>query len=180
MKARLVSNKAFKTILDEETLALSFIVKDNYEISRILAKIGHLNEIEITISEYRKKRSLEQNKMLWRLIDKISLTENGSKQESEVMNVYSRLLEMANVKYDFILALKEAENSLRNNFRAVIDMKQSRIVNNQELNIYKVYYGSSNFNTKEMSELIDFAIEYAYQIGVTELEIGAIKDDYRL
>jgi hypothetical protein len=176
-KAKIVTRHAFRTDFADDSVGITFIVDNAYEAKQIMAKIATFEILEVNITDYKKKRSVEQNRLLWGIIDKISMVVNGSRNEYDTNKIYSEILEKANIKYEFILALPATEQSLRANFRAVIDTGQTREINGVDLKLYKVYEGSSNFSTKEMQELIEYAIMYANEAGVTELEIRSIQND---
>jgi hypothetical protein len=51
----------------------------------------------------------------------------------------------------------------------VLEVPNSRrIENGKETAGYWVYYGSSKFNTKEMTELIEIALDLASELGVED------------
>lgn len=85
------------------------------------------------VKEKKSSRSLQQNKLLWKLIDKIA-----KNQKQDDMEVYCALLERANALSDYIITATEMEDALRKTFRGVKFMRK-QIVNNKECNIYKVY-----------------------------------------
>lgn len=85
------------------------------------------------VKEKKSSRSLQQNKLLWKLIDKIA-----KNQKQDDMEVYCALLERANALSDYIITATEMEEALRKTFRGVKFMRK-QIVNNKECNIYKVY-----------------------------------------
>jgi len=124
-------------------------------------------EIHATIKEFKSNRSLEQNEMLWAIIRSISDKVNHSHREEDMMNIYSTLLQRANIKREYIRTYKTAKNILDENFRAVLEVPNSlKIENGKETVGFWVYYGSSKFNTKEMTELIEIALDLATEIGV--------------
>lgn len=85
------------------------------------------------VKEKKSSRSLQQNKLLWKLIDKIAKNQN-----QDEMEVYCALLERANALSDYIITATEMEEALRKTFRGVKFMRK-QIVNDKECNIYKVY-----------------------------------------
>ncbi|MCI8272747.1 MAG: hypothetical protein HFJ55_01535 [Clostridia bacterium] len=85
------------------------------------------------VKEKKSSRSLQQNKLLWKLIDKIA-----KNQKQDDMEVYCALLERANALSDYIITATEMEDALRKTFRGVKFMRK-QVVNNKECNIYKVY-----------------------------------------
>lgn len=112
------------------------------------------------IKEPKSKRSIQQNKMLWELIQKIA-----KKQVQDDMDVYCTLLERADAKSDYILARPETEDGLRRTFRGVKFIRQQE-VGDTTFNIYKVYLGSSKMTTKEMTELLEITIQLCSELQI--------------
>ena len=124
-------------------------------------------EVKAILREAKSNRSIEQNEMLWGIIRKISDKVNHSHREEDLMNIYSALLQRANIKREYIRTLPKAVHILKDSFRAVMEVPNSkRIENGKETIGYWVYYGSSKFNTKEMAELIDLALDLATEVGI--------------
>ena len=122
-------------------------------------------DYSVEIKQIKSRRSLEQNRLLWKLIRLIDEKENGQPSEAGSQSIYITLLEMAEAKVDFIAAVPEAEPMLRDSFRAVKFVQQFRH-GGRPMNLYKVVSGSSKMNTKEMTALIDTALRYAENAGV--------------
>lgn len=103
------------------------------------------------IKERKNKRSINQNSLLWKLISELAiLTDN------EPMSIYISALENANAKYEWIAGLPNIENELKRNFRAVQPYGTVTTEDGKELVRYKVYIGSSKFDSSEMTKLIDY------------------------
>jgi len=124
-------------------------------------------EVHAILKEFKSNRSLEQNEMLWAIIRSISDKVNHSHREDDMMNIYSTLLQRANIKREYIRTYRTAKNILEDNFRAVMEVPNSlKVENGKETVGFWVYYGSSKFNTKEMTELIEIALDLATELGV--------------
>ena len=117
----------------------------------------------ITFTKPSNKRSLAQNRYLWELLGQISVKENGNRADD--VEIYCQLVEQAGVKCEYLLALPQAEERLRSVFR-VVKAVDDREYNGQLMIVFKCFYGSSKMNTKEMSMLIDKAIERAEMDGI--------------
>ena len=117
------------------------------------------------VKEKKSTRSLQQNKMLWELINKIAKI-----QGQDDMEVYCELLERADAKSDYILARPETEEGLRKNFRGVKFIRQ-QIVNETIFNVYKVYIGSSKMTTKEMTELLEITLKMCSELRIPTMEM---------
>lgn len=112
------------------------------------------------LNEIKSKRSLEQNAMLWKLIDEIACVTGNDEED-----IYLLALEKAGAKYEYIACLPEAEESLKKAFRVVKLMNQF-VHNGRTFNQYKAFIGSSKMNTKEMSNLLDTVIQIAGENGI--------------
>jgi hypothetical protein len=124
-------------------------------------------EIHATLKEFKSSRSIDQNDMLWAIITQVSDKVNGSHQEQDLMNVYGTLLQRANIKREYIRTLVQARDILEQSFRAVLEVPNSRkIENGKETVGFWVYYGSSTFDTREMTQLIDVALDIATEVGI--------------
>lgn len=125
---------------------------------------------EVDIKEYKSKRSLEQNRYLWLLITEITKAQNGGiANQDNITETYTNLLEMANAKFDFILCPPNAIKEFKKRFRA-IRINGTVLIKTVEYTQLQVFYGSSTMNTKEMSQLIDCVLDYAYEVGIEDIE----------
>lgn len=125
---------------------------------------------EVDIKEYKSKRSLEQNRYLWLLITEIAKKENGGiANQDNITETYTNLLEIANAKFDFILCSPDAIKEFKKRFRA-IRINGTVVIKTVEYTQLQVFYGSSTMNTKEMSQLIDTTLDYAYEVGVNDVD----------
>lgn len=120
---------------------------------------------DVSIKEPTNKRSLQQNKMLWSLIHSIAKATN-----QEDNDVYCALLEKADALSDYIITAVEMEDALRKSFRGIKFMRMQE-VNGKDCYIYKAYLGSSKMNTKEMTKLLETAIQIASELEI-EVEYG--------
>lgn len=112
------------------------------------------------VKEPKSKRSIEQNRLLWKLIHTIA-----KETHQDDMDVYCACLERADAKSDYIITAYDMEDDLRKCFRGVRFMRKQE-VNGKECNIYKVYIGSSKMNTKEMTELIEITMQIASEYDI--------------
>lgn len=121
----------------------------------------------VDIKEFKSKRSLEQNSLMWGLIDKINKKINGFKatKQSE-LEIYRQLIEMAQIKRELVATIEEARPTLESTFRVVREVGKLKTDKGQELTKFLLYKGTSQFNTEEMSRFIDSLLDYAVKSGV--------------
>ena len=111
----------------------------------------------------KKKRSLEQNRMFWALLGEIAKKEDGNLRNID--ELYTHLLMMAGAKYEVLNIKHDALQGLKSLIPHVKVVKQN-IVNHVVWDVVYVFYGSSKFDTAEMSNLIDTTLNYASEVGV--------------
>lgn len=147
-------------------LEVSFEVS-SYFARESLKSLEKGKEYRIEINEIKSKRSIEQNNMLWKLLHELNKKLDG--EEKGEWDLYIQALEKTGAKYEYIAALPESEEMLKKSFRAIKKLNQFQH-NGRIFNQYKVYYGSSTFNTKEMNELLDRVLDMCAEAGI-EYEI---------
>ena len=123
-------------------------------------------EYMVTIEPKKKKRSLDQNAYFWKLLGEICKKENGDLKDVE--SLYVNLLEMAGAKYTSMIIKHVALDDLKKLCRHVKVIKQQSIKHELYDTVY-VYYGSSTFDSNEMSQLIDVTLKYAEEVGVGDV-----------
>lgn len=121
------------------------------------------NDISIEIKKFRKKRSLDANAYVWVLIDKLATALQMDKPE-----VYRNLIESIGGVSEIVCVKNEAVERLRDGWKHnglgwFTDTMPSKIPGCTNVILY---YGSSTYDTKQMSALIDAAIQNCQAIGI--------------
>ncbi len=136
--------------------------------------------LSVEIKVAKSNRTLRQNAMLWSLIEKIAIAQSGNKREQDTMDVYCYLLEKTNCVTDYVLAKDDIE--LSKAYRVVKKIGEREIVNNKgekiTLNLYKVYVGSSKFDTKQMTDLIECALDLCAELEIDDSEVELTRRTY--
>lgn len=121
------------------------------------------------ISEHKEKRSRSQNSYCWELIGKIADKVGLSKED-----VYLDMLK--NYGQSEIVSMLSTINP-KGYFKYYEEYKKG-IANGKEVTAYKIYKGSSEYNTKEMSIFIDGIIQECQQLDIetlTPAEVASMK-----
>lgn len=182
--SKIVATEIYLSPLPKGETAVSFIVEDRYIADMFVRELKHLDKIEVSAKAFSGSRSLRQNRFMWALIGKISEVMNGERSKESTTKIYVDLLKEAQAKRDLIAVLPEAIDTLKAQFRAVVPTGETiRTINKEtgreaELVSVWVYYGSSKFNIKEMTELLDITIAYAGQLGIHDSEIESMRAEY--
>jgi hypothetical protein len=137
------------------------------KIKEIVAELLKLDMDKFYICEIKEpksKRSLEQNKLLWKLIHRIA-----KETYQDDMDVYCGVLERADALSDYVITAVDMEDALRKSFRGVRFIRMQE-VNGKDCYVYKVYLGSSKMNTAEMNELIEITMDVCGELGIDTRE----------
>lgn len=112
---------------------------------------------DLEVKEHRKKRSLDANAYCWVLINKLA----------EVMrippvDVYRQAIQGIGGNYEILPVKEEAAGHFKQVWEAqglgwpCVDMGKSKIAGYRNL---MAYYGSSTYDTRQMSQLIDNLVQ---------------------
>lgn len=118
------------------------------------------------LKEYREKRSLDANAYFWVLLDELSCALGETKEA-----LYLRYVKECGIFRDFCLSPEEART-----FRKAWSMlgvgwqtEQVDYAEDGDRLIIRAYYGSSTYNTKQMSRLIDSVVADCKAVGIETL-----------
>lgn len=122
------------------------------------------------IKQHREKRSLNANSYAWALIGKIANETNLTKDAVylHILRIYGQS-EVVSVR---------SEINVEGYFKYYEPFGHS-MLNGKDFTHYKVYKGSSEYDSKEMSILIDGIISEAEELGIETLpphEIQRLKE----
>jgi len=174
------ANKITKMTDDEGNVIVSLIVSgyDKHIAEMAYREIKDNGDFLVEMKKQKSSRSLDQNAMFWALATKIALETTGTKTRESVENAYCDLLEEANVASEFLLALPETEERLRKTFR-VIRRRGEREMNGKPMIVYQYWLGSSKFDTAQMTELIEVALDRCADLGIVDTETELIRNEYK-
>ena len=113
------------------------------------------------IKEYKEHRSLNSNAYLWTLCNEIADILNTSKEE-----VYLKMLKRYG-KSEVISIL--ADIQIKQYLKYYEEFGET-LLNGKLFKHYKVFMGSSEMNTKEMSVLLNGIVSEAKEMGIETLE----------
>lgn len=140
----------------------------------LIKKILYLDENKkYELKPYKEKRSLNANSYMWVLINKIGNVLRKSKEE-----VYLQMLK--DYGQSTIVSVLSDIN-ISGYFKYYEEIATAKI-KNKEFTHYKVYKGSSEYNTTEMNILLNGVVEEAKQLNIetlTPIELDRIKNEWR-
>ena len=134
------------------------------KITNFLQDIFNLDKntiYDVKIEKHREKRSLNANNYLWELCTQIGDILRKSKEE-----VYLEML----IDYGQSIMISVSSDVKLNGFYKYYKEAGKSILNGKEFTHYKIYKGSSEYDTKEMSILLDGVVQEARQLGIRTKE----------
>jgi len=134
-------------------------------------------KLSINIKRWRKKRSLDANAYAWVLCDKIAKTINSTKED-----VYRRAINAVGTFEPMIVEEKAFENFKRIWEKQGLGFLVEEVSKQNKCVKVHCYYGSSSYNTKEMSVLIDYIVQEAKELGIETMadnELNAILEAWQ-
>ena len=125
--------------------------------------------LRLVVKQYREKRSLDSNAYAWVLMQKIAEAVHSDKWSVylEMLAKYSRAFTHVIVKPDVVPRFEAEWRTVRNLGEIT--------VNGQTGIQLQLYFGSSTFDTKEMSVFIDGLIEECRQLEIETLPPNEIE-----
>ena len=178
--SKFIAERVYRMTDENNNLIVCYVVRGENKKSALLSleeNQGSEKKLEVETKIHKSQRSLEQNRLLWALLGKMANALSGNKRKVSTEECYCVMLEEANVSYDYLLALPEAESLLKKTFRVVRKVDE-RIVNGKKLNMYQYFIGSSKFNTQEMTELIEATLDKLAELGIVDSEIELARGEY--
>lgn len=144
---------------------------------QIAAAVSNEKTLEVNITVKRKKRSLTANSALWAMLQDLAVVLKSSAEE-----LYIEMLR----RYGFcedIAVLQEAAPRLMAVYKIVEPTGECIYnANYGKLIVYRCWRGSSTYDSKEFSYLLDMVIQEAKEHGVdfiSEADKALLMDDMR-
>lgn len=130
---------------------------------RICEGMEQSKTYDVEIRRHREKRSLDANSYAWVLLDKLAEATGIPKEE-----IYREAIRGIGGNTETVCVMKEAAEKLReawkhNGIGWMTDVLPSKLPGC--VNVI-LYYGSSTFDTKQMSRLIDGLVQDCKAIGI--------------
>jgi hypothetical protein len=155
-------------------VSITFSVNEKTHILPEYERLKNIKKLKITAVQYREKRSLDANSYCWKLMSEMAELLRISKEE-----VYENMLQRYGTN------AKDSEGNLITiSVPAKVDIKNADIhcafmgkgyAGDKEFNHYRLIKGSSMYDTKEMSILIDGVVSECKELGIETLPDDQIR-----
>lgn len=139
----------------------------------------HETDVDVTVKKHREKRSLDANAYFWVLVDRLAEKTRISKTD-----IYRRYIREIGGNHEMVCVIDSAVEKLRNGWEHnglgwQTDTMPSRIPGCTNVILY---YGSSTYNTRQMSHLIDMAVQDCQEQNIETLspeKLAGMMEEWR-
>lgn len=156
-----------------ETL-ITFSVNENTTVLPEYEKLKNCKKLRIKAVQYREKRSLDANAYLWVLLQKLAEVLRTDK-----WSVYLQMLKRYG-QFTYIVVKPGAVEAVKKQWRECEEIGEIDVNGTKAVQML-CYYGSSTYDTKEMSVLIDGVVSECKELGIETLppaELQRIKEQW--
>lgn len=136
---------------------ISFEVNERSDFEVLVDEMRDKDKLSIEVKPFRQHRSLNANAYAWLLIGKIADILRAGKDE-----IYLKLLKRYG-QSELISVLSHVP--IGNYIKYYEEAGESKL-NGKDFTHYRVYKGSSEFDTREMSIFIDGVVSEAKELGI--------------
>ena len=170
----MLTNKV-RWMQDSEGVWLSFLVS-RQDAAETLDGIQDGKTYSVTVKEHRERRSLDANAYCWVLLDKLA-----GKLSIAKTDIYRRYIKEIGGNSETVCVIEKAADKLCDGWEHNgIGWQTERIPSKIPgcVNVI-LYYGSSTYDTKQMSRLIDMVVQDCKEYGIetlTPMELDWMKD----
>lgn len=142
-----------------------------YQITFTVNEAGAINEVNnikdceklsIKAVKYRNRRSLDANAYMWCLLQKMA-----DKLHRDKWGIYLEMLGRYGV-FTHIIVKAHVVEKVKNEWRTVKELGEVSVNGTTGIQL-QCYFGSSTYDTKEMSVLIDGVVSEARELGIETL-----------
>lgn len=141
---------------------LTLEMEEESALESLQNRFGQETKLQVHIAKWRKKRSLDANAYLWVLCTKMASALNTSKEE-----VYETMLKRYGVFYKddngYVIVTIKADvdtSKIGGHWQACGNSADGKFIS------YMMIKGSSEYDTKEMSDLLEGVVSEARGLGI--------------
>ena len=158
---------------------VTFALNEVNSAREMVDELKSLEKLSLKIGKFKQKRSLDANAYCWTLIGKIAEKTNVPKEE-----VYREAIRGIGGNYDVVCIKEDAADSLRSAWERNGIGWQTEVMLSKLDGCTNVllYYGSSTYDTEQMSRLISNIQQDCASLGIevkSQEEIDSLLKNWR-
>ena len=149
-------------------MVLSLIINERQSAMNLYDELHEAEKLSVNIGKYREKRSLNANAYMWKLCGELADALSDEKVTHTKEDIYRDAIKEIGVWYD-----DEVEPEKVAWRRKAWEMIGTGWITERvdftpdgEKEVIRFYYGSSQYNTKQMSRLIDNIVQDCEAVGI--------------
>ena len=154
----------------EFTLTVDRNFRNIQKLNDLAQIITKGKELKVDIKQYMKRRSLDANAMLWAILNKMAIEMGTTKDE-----VYLEVLDRYGV-FTHIVVKPDVVEKVKKEWKLTRELGAVEINGKKGIQL-QCYFGSSSYDSKEFSVLLDGVIGEARELGIetiTEAEKNSL------
>lgn len=138
------------------------------EIAKLKEVVANGKELTVDIKQFRKKRSLDANGMLWAILNQMAEILKTSKDE-----VYLEMLNRYGV-FTHVIVKADVVEKVKREWKTVRELGEVTVNGKTGIQL-QCYFGSSTYDSKEFSVLLEGVISEAKELGIDTITEGEKK-----
>lgn len=140
------------------------LLLDTNELS-IVEELKNENKLNIELKKYRKPRSLDANKYFWKLLQEVC-----DYKDIDTIEDYKRRVKELGIFKQFKIMIQDVKTFEKiwtdRGIAWFCEIVDTTYIGDTEFKIINAYYGSSSYNSKQMSRLIDNLVQDCKAVGI--------------
>lgn len=150
-------------------MRITFMANEEMNIINGYEELKLVDKLAIIAKKFRNKRSLDANGYMWVLLQKMAEV-----LKTDKWTLYLKMLKQYG-QFTYIVVKPGVVDHMKSQWR------ECEVVGDIEVNGVKAvqmlcYFGSSTYNTKEMSVLIDNIVQEAQELGISTISPTELKE----
>ena len=171
MKAK--SSKARLTFTEDGQAELILTIPNSFNIRHEFAEVKEIiskgKELTVDIKQFRQARSLDSNAYLWVMLSKMANVLKTTKDE-----LYLRMLNDYGV-FTHVVVKPNVVDRVMQEWRIVRNLGEVTINGKVGVQL-QCYFGSSTYDSKEMSTLVEGVVYECKELGIDTMTPNEIAD----
>lgn len=148
---------------------LTLLINENQTAKNMFDELSKVEKLAVKIGKYREKRSLNANSYFWLLCGKLAEKLSGEKVKYTKEDIYLKSIKEVGVYKDFVDMSQSDARTLRHAWEMLgtgwITEQVDYMPDGKNV-IVRCYYGSSQYNKKQMGRLIDNIVQDCQAVGI--------------
>lgn len=148
---------------------LTLSINEKTDLMSCYDKLSKCEKLSFKIDKYKEKRSLNANAYFWQLCSKLADALSTEKVTYTKEGIYRKAIKDVGIYKDFENLSPSDAKTLRHAWELLGTgwiTEQVDYMPDGENVVVRCYYGSSQYNTKQMSRLIDNIVQDCQSVGV--------------